>query len=102
MATWMNVFTPVWCFQVPVFWPVSPFMFTWACNFSIQAGWYLGVASPTNTLRIFVSPTLTWAVGTAVCFGGPAIAVGNSLPMGVFSTCSMRELYCCGKVITKL
>jgi len=71
--TGINVPTPVWCYQVPTVWPMSPLMFTWVCNAALWAGWYLGTISPTNTFRIFVTPTLTWAVGMAACFGWPPI-----------------------------
>ncbi len=38
------------------------------------------INSPTNFVRLFVTPTLTWWVWTAVCFWGPASVVWNSNP----------------------
>lgn len=48
-----------------------------------SAGWSLGVWSPFNTLRVFVTPTLTGAVWVATCFGGPAAVAGLSNAPGV-------------------
>lgn len=47
------------------------------------AGWSLGVNSPTNFVRVFATPTLTWGFGIAVCFWGPASVAGNGNPRGV-------------------
>jgi hypothetical protein len=66
--TGINVPTPAGCYQVPAVWPLSPLMFTGVCNGTLWAGWYLWTMSPTNTFRIFVTPTITWAVGMAACF----------------------------------
>ena len=40
----------------------------------------LGTQDPLNMFRIFVTPTLTLGMGTAICFGGPAIAMGEIPP----------------------
>ena len=45
------------------------------------AGWSRWVTSPTNFVRMFVTPTLTWGAGIAVCFWAPALANGNIPPM---------------------
>ncbi len=38
----------------------------------------LGTLSSSNFLRIFVTPTLTLGMGTAICMGGPAKIVGGN------------------------
>jgi len=48
-----------------------------------SAGWTLWTWAPTNNVRLYVTPTLTWAVGIAACFWGPAIVVWNANPMWV-------------------
>lgn len=48
-----------------------------------SAGGRKGTWAPTNHVRIFATPTLTGAGGVAICFGWPAIAAGNSNPIGV-------------------
>ncbi|MCH8518895.1 VCBS repeat-containing protein, partial [Candidatus Gracilibacteria bacterium] len=48
-----------------------------------SAGGTLGTWSPFNNVRLYITPTLTGAVGIAACFGGPAIVAGNANPMGV-------------------
>ena len=78
--TWINIPTPGWCYQIPVVWPVSPFKFTWSCNYSLWAWWVLWTTSLTNFFRIFVTPTFTWWVGTAMCFWAPAAIVWYSVP----------------------
>jgi hypothetical protein len=47
------------------------------------AGGSKGVTSPTNFVRMFVTPTLTWWAGIAVCFWAPALASGNVPSMGM-------------------
>jgi hypothetical protein len=44
------------------------------------AGGRLGIDSQMNFLRIYVTPTLTLGMGTAMCFGGTARISGNSPP----------------------
>jgi len=44
------------------------------------AGWYFWTTSPINTFRLFVTPTLTWWVWTAICYGWPASVVWRSNP----------------------
>ncbi|MDD2566021.1 MAG: VCBS repeat-containing protein [Candidatus Gracilibacteria bacterium] len=92
--------TPFGC--LPVVWPLSPIKFEPPlCGgaltpssppgppFSITpkiplgAGGMLGTDSVTNFLRIYVTPTITGAVGTAICFGGPAGTMGKLPPKGV-------------------
>jgi len=48
-----------------------------------SAWWRLGTWSSTNYVRLFVTPTLTWGVGIAACFGWPALATWNANPIGV-------------------
>jgi FG-GAP-like repeat len=81
--TAINIPTPGWCYQIPVVWPVSPIQFTGVCNATSGAGWYLGVNSPTNFLRIFVTPTLTLGLGAAICMGWPASLMGKIPPSGL-------------------
>jgi hypothetical protein len=78
--TWVNVFTPGGCYQVPTIWPASPFAFRWACNFSLWAWWILWTTSPSNFFRLFVTPTLTGWVWLAACFGWPPILAWYSNP----------------------
>ncbi len=49
-----------------------------------SAGGYLGTWDATNTVRVFVTPTLTLGMGLAVCFGGPASSMGQVPPPGLF------------------
>ncbi len=60
---------------IPVVYPVSPLAYVpWPKCWKPSAWWYLGTWAPTNYVRLFVTPTLTWWVGTAICFGWPAMA----------------------------
>lgn len=77
LFTWLNIPTPRGCYQAPVFWPMSPFMFLWSCNTSLWAWWRLWTTSPTNTFRLFVTPTITGWVWIEACFGWPAIVAWN-------------------------
>lgn len=65
---------------VPMAWP--PAIWLPGC-FWMWAGWRLGTFSPTNFIRVFVTPTLTGAVGVAVCFWAPPIVAGYSNPPGL-------------------
>lgn len=87
VAEWIPVFSALtglswpFCAPVPAVWPISPFSFPWwVCGWTFWAGWYLGVNSPTNFVRIFWTPTLTWWQGTAVCFGWPASVIWSITP----------------------
>nr|MDD3720153.1 VCBS repeat-containing protein [Candidatus Gracilibacteria bacterium] len=62
---------------IPVVWPISSSAYVPgpACGPS-SAGGILGTWAPTNVFRLFVTPTITGAVGTAACFGGPAMTAG--------------------------
>lgn len=82
--TAINVPTPAWCYQIPTVWPVSPILFSGVCNTKLGAGWMLGIYSPTNFLRIFVTPTLTLGMGTAICLGWPAAAQWKIPPPALF------------------
>jgi hypothetical protein len=66
---------------LPSVWPAHSATFIpWPACWGNGAGWSLWTWSPTNNVRVFVSPTLTWWVWTAVCFWWPASIVGNSVP----------------------
>ncbi len=76
LFTWMQYGPVCW----PSVWPVSPFG-PWCWD--LWAGWYLGTDSPSNFLRIFVTPTLTWAMWVAVCFWWPASVAGYGVMPGI-------------------
>ena len=79
---WIPVFSmvnyvPVGHYCVPMPWP------PWAMSpwcWSLGAWWSMWITNPTNYLRIFVTPTITWAVWTAICFGQPAVAWYSNPP----------------------
>ena len=84
--TWLQIpatpTSPPVC--VPSVWPVSKAWFVPGPQCGPEsAGWKLGTWAPTNTVRIFATPTLTGWFWLAVCFGWPAIAAGYSNPPGV-------------------
>lgn len=71
---WLPVFSALtyatyWTFCWPSVWPISPF---WEWCSVPWAWWVLWINSKSNFVRIFVTPTLTWWVWTAICFGWPA------------------------------
>ncbi|MDD2870584.1 MAG: VCBS repeat-containing protein [Candidatus Gracilibacteria bacterium] len=76
MNTWMQV-GPV-C--VPTVWPTS--VNSTGCS-GKGAGGMLGIDNPTNYFRLFITPTLTGGMGTAICFGGPASVAGVTIPESV-------------------
>jgi hypothetical protein len=47
------------------------------------AGGLLGAYSATNIFRLFITPTITGAIGFAFCFGGPSMIVGNIIAPGI-------------------
>lgn len=55
----------------------------WPVCWAPSAGWSLWTWSPFNNVRLYVTPTLTGAVGIAACFWGPAIVAWNANPMWV-------------------
>jgi len=57
-----------WC--IPFVWP----------PISGWAGWYLWTNYPLNNFRLFISPTLTWWVWTAICYGWPASVAWRTNP----------------------
>lgn len=68
--TGMPVYGPWGCYAVPTVWPISPIALEHACTTNyLGAGGYLGVESPANVIRVFVTPTLTLGMGAAVCMG---------------------------------
>lgn len=71
---WLPIFsalTWIWAWPacVPSVWPASP-LSTW-CSW-LWAGWWLWASNPTNFFRVFITPTITWAIWTAICFWWPA------------------------------
>ena len=81
--TGQNVYTSFWCFQVPTVWPASKNTFRGSCNFTPWAGWSLWINSPTNFVRLFATPTLTWGFWVAACFGWPASVAWYANPPGL-------------------
>ncbi len=89
--TWLPIFSMLTGLQmtcwyvpccIPVVWPVSPLAYVPGPTcWTPSAWWYLGTWSPQNTLRIFVTPTLTMWAGVAVCFGGPAMQANVTTPL---------------------
>jgi len=71
------------CIEVPSVWPPFSDTFDWRCWWTSSAWWSRWTSSPTNFVRVFATPTLTWWAWVAVCFGGPAWVAGNSNPKGV-------------------
>lgn len=81
--TAINVPNPSGCYQVPTVWPASPLRYMGSCTAETGAGGYLGVDSPTNFMRLFVTPTLTLGMGVGMCFGGPASTIGGNPGKGL-------------------
>jgi len=81
--TAINVPNPSGCYQVPTVWPASPLRYVGSCTAETGAGGYLGVDSPTNFMRLFVTPTLTLGMGVGMCFGGPASTIGGNPGKGL-------------------
>ena len=84
--TWFQIpwtgTTPPVC--VPAIWPVSAKWYVPGPTCGPKSAWWkLGTWAPTNTVRIFATPTLTGWFGIAVCFGWPAMAAGYSNPPGI-------------------
>ncbi len=80
---WLPVFSALtwmwyWPFCLPSVWPASPLTTTWC--WSLWAWGRLWDDNVANFIRIFVTPTLTWAVWMAVCFGWPASLMWQSNP----------------------
>ncbi len=81
---WLPIFSALtwqwyWPYCGPSVWPISPLNTVWC--WSLWAGWWLWTNNPANFIRVFVTPTLTWAVWIAVCFGWPASIAWRSNPM---------------------
>jgi hypothetical protein len=71
---------PVPC-CIPTVYPMSPLGFVPgpACWLP-SAWWMLWTWAPTNFIRIYVTPTLTLGMGTAICLGGPAASMWQIPP----------------------
>ncbi|PID86452.1 hypothetical protein CSB08_00530 [Candidatus Gracilibacteria bacterium] len=69
-------------------WPVGAL--TMGCA-GLGAGGWLGTNNPTNMFRLFITPTITGAIGEAICFGPPKIA-GCAIPptAGINSDCPIK------------
>jgi len=81
---WIPVFSALTGFPgpfgipLPGVWPPFPWGFP---NYSSLWAWgWLWVNNPANFLRVFVTPTLTGAVWTAICFWWPASIAWISMP----------------------
>ena len=71
--------TSTWC--VPSVWPVSSLSFP-TCSW-LWAWGRLWTNSAANTIRLFYTPTLTWAHWFAACYWWPASTAWRVPPMGV-------------------
>jgi hypothetical protein len=73
---WVNFSWPDAGLSPPSIWSVctSPWLWAWG---------RLWTFSPTNFVRIFVTPTLTWGLWTAICFWWPALLFWNIPPKWV-------------------
>jgi len=80
--TWKN-FGSAWC--LPVFYPLSANSVWCSWNW---AWWSLWTWNPTNFFRLFITPTLTWWVWTAACFGWPASVAWSTPPQWVYPIAS--------------
>lgn len=79
--TGFPLYGPWGCIPIPVIWPMSPIGLESTCTANIpSAGGYMGTWSLANQFRLYITPTITGAVGEAACFGGPAILAGNIPP----------------------
>jgi len=74
--TWMW-YWPIWW---PSIWPISPLGYD---TMTLWAWGRLWIDAYTNFFRLFVTPTLTWWVGTAICFGWSARLAWNIMPQWV-------------------
>ena len=90
VGEWIPVFSSLTWLQascwsspccLPSVWPISMQSYSpWALCWPPWAWWSLWVNSASNYFRLFVTPTLTWAMWTAICFGWPANVVWNAIP----------------------
>ena len=77
---WLPIFSALTWMQYgpicgPAVWPISP-LSEWCSG---QWAWgQLWIDSPSNFFRLFVTPTLTWWMWVAACFGWPARVAGYS------------------------
>ncbi len=75
VGEWLPIFSAltwfwIWPLCLPIaVWPPSPL---WpGCWATLWAWGYLWTMNPTNFFRLFITPTLTWWMWTAMCFGAP-------------------------------
>ena len=79
--TWLQ--TSCWSSPccIPTVWPISAKAYVpWPTCWPNSAWWDLWIWAPTNFARLFVTPTITWAVWVAACYGWPAITAWYSNP----------------------
>lgn len=80
----MPLYTPGGCIPIPSVWPISPIGYESTCGSNLpNAGGVLGTTSPFNSFRLYVTPTITGAIGVAACFGGVSAVSGRIPPQGV-------------------
>lgn len=70
--TWMQY----WPYWWPSVWPISPLGYNTRTN---NAWWMLWIDDQSNFFRLFVTPTLTGWVWTAICFWGSPRIAWNSI-----------------------
>ena len=79
--TGLPLYGPWWCIPIPMIWPISPIWLDTTCSSNSLWAWgRLWIDSVTNFFRMFITPTLTGWIWTAICFWWPASVMGNILP----------------------
>ncbi len=81
--TWQAIPVTWGCIEVPSVWPANVYTFDGACYGTPWAWGSLWINSPTNFVRLFATPTLTWWFWVAACFGWPASVAWYSNPPGL-------------------
>lgn len=82
VSEWLPIFSAVNWIKigkacVPMPWPPA---MKWIWCFGNWAWGRLWTWSPTNVIRVFVTPTITWAVWTAICWWWPPAVAWNIPP----------------------
>lgn len=73
---------PVGPLCIPSVWPLSPLDLAKYCT-DLGAGGYLGDKAASNFFRLYITPTITGAVGVAACFNSLPSVTGKIPPQGV-------------------
>lgn len=82
--TGVPLYGPWGCIPIPAVWPLSPIGYENTCGSNLpNAGGWLGATSPFNFFRLYITPTITGAVGMAACFGVVPAVSGRVPPQGV-------------------